>query len=496
MRDSAVTQTGNNEREPDAPGQVDHAFAIRHSWSNSDRVVPRRLLRPLRRIFAHEVAGAVLTFAAVVLATICANTDLIGWYESVWNTPVELTVGSFDSLSHFDLRHWVNDGLMTIFFVLVALEIKRELVSGQLSDRGAALAPVVAALGGMAVPALIYLAINHGTAAELGWGIPVATDIVFAVALLTLFGRHIPQSLRIFLLTLAVADDLGGIVIIAIAYGRHLSGGWLMLAVACVAVALVARHIHVRATGVYVLLGAACWLGLLEGGIHPTIAGVVFGLIVPARSFYDPRTFEARARSLITAISDGFRHRAETAQSALLDMRNLVHETAAPLDRLERWLTPWVMLLIVPLFAFANAGTRIDLAMLQAWDERPVMTGIASSLLVGKPLGILGAMLLLRVCGLPALPKGATWGQAAAVASAGGVGFTVALFISELAFPQTAYAGEAKMGIILGSMAAALSSIALLRLTARRSRQDRTPPGSATSVRVDDRVDLLSSRKM
>lgn len=452
-------------------------LVIRHTWKDSARFVPRLVIQPLQRLMDNSIAGAAIMLLATVIALVWANSSLSSVYEDFWGTKVTFAVGGFDTLSGIDLRHWVNDGLMTLFFLLVSLEIKRELVSGHLSNLRDALMPVVAAIGGMIVPAVIFVVINKGGEGRHGWGIPMATDIVFAVAILTLFGSRLPSALRVFLLTLAVADDLGAIAVIAVFYNDGISVSWLGIAAGTIAAVAIFQRAHIRSLGVFIILGAICWYALLECGIHPTIAGVAFGLLTPAWSFYDPRQFAARATSILgvftRACEDGKLKKVENddTQSALRDIRRLSTETHSPLQRVELHLASWVTFAVVPVFAFANAGVRLDWSALANLPERPVLLGIVVGLVVGKPLGIVGALVIVQILGVRSIPAGATWPQTTAVAMCGGIGFTVALFVGELAYPPGALADDAKIAVLLASIIASLLSLLLLFSVTKSARR-------------------------
>ena len=287
--------------EPAAPKSRHHprrtteAAPHTHRWSQSARFIPRIVIQPAQRFMDYAASGAVVMFAAAMLALVWVNSPWGAGYEHVWESEFRLSIGSFDALSGLSLREWVNDGAMTFFFFVVALEIKRERVSGELRDPRAAALPIIAALGGMVVPALIYASINAGGPGVRGWGIPMATNIAFAVAVITAAGRRVPHGARVFLLSLAIVDDLGAILVIAIFYTAGLSNLWLLLAVAMVLTAWVMQRIHVRAIFPYSVLGILCWLALQESGVNATLAGVAFGLLTPAWSVYDPRLFCGRA---------------------------------------------------------------------------------------------------------------------------------------------------------------------------------------------------------
>lgn len=443
-------------------------------WSESERLVPRSVVRPLRRFADTEAASGLVMLLMAIVAIIWANSawgdDYIRW----WNASVLVEFGSW---LHLDLsvREWINDLLMGFFFFVVAMEIKRELVRGELADLRAAAMPVIAAVGGMVVPALIYAAFNAGGPGSPGWGIPMATDIAFAVGVVSLLGRRIPSSLVVFLLSFAIVDDLGAITVIAVFYTEGLAPEWLLVAVAMVAVAYAIRRHDVRSLVPYVVLAAACWLALHESGVHTTLAGVAFGLITPSRSFFDRSAFPEMAEQIISRVVaadvDHDRHAVNPAEDdeaeeaeALDDLILLANEVQAPLDRLERRFVPWTAFLVVPLFALANAGVQTSWSQLVEAFSEPVTLGVFFGLVLGKPLGIfLFAWVAVRLK-VGKMPVGATWRQVWGVAMLGGIGFTVALFVTELAFGPGPIGDQAKVGILAASAVAGICGYLFLRL--------------------------------
>jgi NhaA family Na+:H+ antiporter len=385
--------------------------------------VVRRMLTPLRDFLDTEAAGGSLLVGASAVALVWANSPWRASYVRFWHHVV--TVGSGSHALHLDLQHWVSDGLMTVFFLVVGLEIKREMTSGHLAGRRAATLPAAAAIGGMAIPALLYLVIAGGTAPK-GWGVPMATDIALAVGVLALAGGSAPASLRAFLLGLAVVDDIGAIVVIAVFYSAGVSFGWLAGAIAGVLVTVLLRTVGVPYTLVYVVVGAFIWYALHEAGIHPTIAGVVMGLL-------------------------------------------------APVDRipaLEHRLHPWSSYVIVPLFALANAGIVVSTASMRAAWSSPIFWGITAGLVLGKPLGVLLAARLTVKSGAADPPDGTTRRQLLGAGNAAGIGFTVALFIAELAFvdhgiPNELQLADAKMAILLASVVSGVLAFLVLRQRSR-----------------------------
>jgi NhaA family Na+:H+ antiporter len=414
-----------------------------------------------------EAAGGAIMIAAAVIALVWANSPWNAGYDTLWETHLNVELGG---LAHIDLplRDWVNDGLMTLFFFVVGLEIKRELTVGELRDPRAAALPAIAALGGMAVPALIYAAVNGGHAGSGGWGIPMATDIAFAVGVVSLLGRRVPSGAKLFLLTLAIVDDLGAIVVIAVFYTSELSFEWLAIAVALVAAAVYLTRIQVRSQVPYLVLGVVCWYALHSSGVHSTLAGVAFGFVCPVWSFYDPSRFAERARPLVGIVEAAYNDppleeiEYEQGEASLEELDHLVTESVSPLDRNERRLAPWTGFVIVPVFALANAGVELGDATFGR-----VAIGVALGLVVGKIVGVFGASWLAVRVGAGRLPSGTTWNHMFGLAICAGIGFTVALFVAGLSFDVAELNDEAKIGILVGSLVAGVAGYAWLRLTSQ-----------------------------
>lgn len=433
---------------------------LRVPWSRSQGAVARRLLQPLQSFLEAEASSAVLLLSAAVLAIAWANSPWSDSYEDLWGTVLTFRVG--DWVVREDLRHFVNDGLMSLFFLVVGLEIKREFLTGELRDRRAAALPVVAALGGMVVPALIYLALNAGGEGAKGWGIPMATDIAFALGVLTLAARSAPASLKPFLLTLAIVDDIGAIVVIAFFYSGGVAMGPLLAAAVLIGAIVGVQRLDVRSAVVYVALGLGVWLAFHESGVHPTIAGVILGLLTPALPFQRPRAVSAEAvRTAATTVDDPEPPDADSPQWLRLAM--LSREAVSPLARAEAALHPWTSYAVIPLFALANAGVRLSAEALRDAMTSPVSLGVVLGLVAGKILGITLASALAVRTGLGRLPSGCGWRHVVGLSAVAGVGFTVSLFIAELAFGAPAVAAEAKVGIFAASLIAGALGFAVLR---------------------------------
>lgn len=420
---------------------MDHA----HPQSQHSRV---RLLSPLRDFLHAEAAGAVLLAAGAVIALVWANSPWSASYESVWSSRIAVTVAGHTL--DLDLQHWVNDGLMTIFFFVVGLEIKRELTNGHLAQRRAAMLPALAALGGMLMPAAVYMAIA-GSSAPRGWAVPVATDIALAVGVLSVAGSRAPTSLRAFLLGLAIVDDIGAILIIAAVYSTGVTFGWIAASLVGVGVVFLVRRLGAQSVPVYVVVGSVVWLGLYNGGIHPTLAGVAMGLMAPSTPM--------RQRDLIDSDDADELSGIEEAVS----VRARAKESVSVVEWLEHHLHPWTSFLIVPVFALANSGIQVSSDALADAVNSPVTWGVFFGLFIGKPLGIFLATRAAVGAGLADPPAGTTARQVIGAGSAAGIGFTVAIFIAKLAFVDEALQANAKLAILAASVLSAVASVFLLR---------------------------------
>ncbi len=403
----------------------------------------RRSLWPLRFISVEAMSGVVLLSAAV-LALVCANSPLSYAYEALWQKRPGFGV---PLLEQYDLHFWVNDGLMTVFFLLVGLEIRRELHDGSLSDPRVATLPIIAAAGGVLVPAVLYMLLAHGPLVRRGWAIPIATDIAFAVGVLSLIGR-VPPALRVLLLTLAIADDIAAILVIALCYSNGIVVGQLLLAAAGVALVPLLQRLGVRSPLAYVFPGALLWLGLLRAGVHPTLTGVVLGLLTPASAPAAGRGQPSSAR----------------AASALSAAAVIPPSAESPLLRVETMLHPYVAFGIMPLFAFANAGVSLEGLDFGAGAPRAVGAAIVLGLVLGKPMGIVLAALAAVRLKLAALPEGVRWRQLALLGILGGIGFTMSVFIANLAFAEDRMLlTAAKLAVLVGSALAAALALTLGR---------------------------------
>ncbi|CAN7404370.1 Na+/H+ antiporter NhaA [Paraburkholderia hospita] len=383
----------------------------------------RKVTAGMAEFLRLESAGGLLLAAAAGLALICSNTPLRSAYDDLLKIPVEVRVGSFALAK--PLLMWVDDGLMAVFFLLIGLEVKREVIEGELSTPAQVVLPVAAGLAGMVVPGLIYLLVNWGSDATLnGWAIPTATDIAFALGILSLLGNRVPVSLKVFLTAVAIADDLGAITIIALFYTAGLSILMLLFAALAIAVLIGLNVLKVTRIAPYMVVGVILWVFVLKSGVHATLAGVAVAFAVP----------------LTTLDSEG----------------------KAPLHRIEHGLHPWVAFGILPIFAFANAGVPFAGVTLAALAQ-PLPLGIAAGLFIGKLVAVCGASAVLIGLRQATLPEGASWRQLAGVAALCGIGFTMSLFIGSLAFESPEYSTPVRLGVIVGSMLSGVTGYLLLR---------------------------------
>jgi NhaA family Na+:H+ antiporter len=432
----------------------------RAPWARSQRPVPRRILQPLQEFLHLEASGGLVLLAATVAALVWANVAP-GPYEELWTTEVSLRLGDYGLTD--DLRHIANDGLMAIFFLVVGLEVKRELVTGELSTRQAALLPAFAAVGGMVVPAVIFLATLEGGDGSRGWGIPMATDVAFALGALLALGRRVPAALLAFLLGVAVIDDIGAILVVAVYYTDAVQLAWLGAALGCLALIVALQRIHVRYVGVYVVLGAATWLATYESGVHATIAGVALGLLTPVRPFQQPSIVSGEAVRIAELTADEPEDPDEDA-SHWRQLAWLSKEAISPLARIEHGLHQWSSFVVLPTFALANAGIVLDGDSLSTAAQSRVALGIVLGLVLGKTIGlVLGAALATRL-GVTVLPPGVRWAHVVGLGALAGIGFTVSLFITELAYATPEVTDAAKIGVLVGSaIAATVGVVTLLR---------------------------------
>lgn len=436
------------------------------TWVESDRVIPTRFARPLLRFTHLEAASGIVLLAAAVAALVWANVPAFGdSYTTFWETKLDISIGGLLHLEE-DLKHVVNDGLMTIFFFVVGLEIKRELVLGDLRDPRAAALPAIAAVGGMLVPALVYVAFNAGTDAVSGWGIPMATDIAFAVGVVALLGSRVPSTAKLFLLALAIADDIGAIAVIAIFYTSDLSFGWLLTGVFFLIVIYGAQRNSVRSELFYWILGIIVWFAIFESGVHATLAGVALGLLTPTAPHYRGREYDRKARDTLELFGtdDSTTPAREQVEHEALQLATVARESVSPLTRLEEQMHPWSSFFVIPIFALANAGVVFGDIDIGEAITGSVALGVSLGLVFGKIVGVTIFTWLAIRLGLGVFPRGTGWSDIVGLAALAGIGFTVSLFITELAFDDPFFTDEAKIGIFIGSFVAGVIGYTLLRM--------------------------------
>jgi len=426
--------------------------------------LPNRPIQHLQRpfqAFTHiESASGIVLLICTAIALLAANSPYAGAYDSFWHQKLRFAVGGFE-LSH-SLAHWINDGLMAVFFFVIGLEIKRELVIGELSDPKKVALPVAAAIGGIVAPVAVYLSLQYGETGQRGWAVPMATDIAFVVGCMSLLGKRIPHGLSILMLSLAIVDDLMAVLVIAIFYTESISGVWLAGALVGLAAIVLMTRLGIRSVGMYILAGFWVWLCTLQSGVHPTIAGVIVGLLTPVHPWLGGDRFLGFLRH-----TDDTLRKEETsierARELVADLSFASREAVSPLFRIETALHPWVAFVIMPLFALANAGVLIRLDGI----GEPVAVAVAAGLLLGKPIGIFGASWLTVKLGWATRPEGVTWPILGGAAFLGGIGFTMALFIASLGLSGGLLV-SAKIGIIFGSFLSAVLGMLILSAVAKK----------------------------
>jgi NhaA family Na+:H+ antiporter len=428
------------------------------------RIAP--LILPFQRFMAVEASGGIVLLACTAIALIWANSPWAENYHDLWHTYLTVTLGEWQI--KLSLAHWVNDALMAIFFFVVGLEIKRELLVGELASLRRAALPIVAAVGGMLVPAAVYAAFNAGGEGAAGWGVPVATDIAFALGVMALLGRRVPLGLKVFLTALAIVDDIGAVLVIAVFYTAEVSGQALMAAGFFFVGMIVLNVLGVRRPIVYLVAGILLWMAVFASGIHATIAGVLAAFAIPAKVRLREESFSRKARSVL----EDFEHADEQGgpivtnarrQAAIHSLEKACEHVQPPLLRLEHMLVPWVAFLIMPIFALANAGVQLGGDAIDAVTGRTAL-GVALGLLLGKLAGVTAFTWLAVKTGVATLPAGVTWRHILGAALLAGVGFTMSLFIANLAFETEELLTQAKIGILCGSLIAGISGFIVLRI--------------------------------
>ena len=438
-----------------------------------------RLLSPFEEFIHRQTASGLLLMGAAVLALVLANSDFAEAYQHVVHTMAGFQIGTFGL--EMSLHHWVNDALMALFFFVVGMELKREMLVGELADIRKSALPIVAALGGMVVPALIFFAFNPEGDASRGWGIPMATDIAFAVGALALLADRVPKALVTFLVALAIVDDLGAVLVIALFYTNELSLSWLGIAGLLVATLVLFNFAGIRRVIPYFCVAVLLWYAMLQSGVHATLAGVLGAFCVPARPKYDPGLFSRYVRELMSRFDASYRAGANIMTNEKLEivvqaLDDGVKGVQTPLQSLERdWHLP-VAFLVIPIFALFNAGIPLELASMGEALTHPITLGVMVGLLVGKFVGITAACWLTIKLGIAELPTGARFTQVAGVAVLGGIGFTMSIFIAELGFSNHPdFLVLAKTGILGASLLAGLIGLTWLWLVAEPQHAQATP---------------------
>ncbi len=447
------------------------------TWIGSDRTLASKLGRPVLEFTRIEAAGGIVLVLATILALVLANSPLSDTYHDVLDLHLEINFGSLHILDE-SVEHLINDGLIAIFFFIVGLEIKRELVAGELRDPRAAALPTIAAIGGMVLPALLYFAINTGSPEIRGAGIPVATDIAFALGIMSLLGSRVPSQLKLFLLALAIVDDLGAIAVIAIFYTESINVPWLATAIILLVLIFAMQRAKIWYTPLYAIIGVVVWYAVLESGVHATIAGVALGLLTPAT----PLQREVRPEEIVGSVVDPGDLDAPKARRASLYVR----ESVSVAERLETLLHPFSSFIILPLFALANAGISLSGDTIGEATTSTVTLGVILGLVVGKTVGVTLFTWIAVKTKTCVLPRGVKWDQVVAVGMLAGIGFTVSLFITGLAFDQDgqeALDTQARLGILAASFIASTVGLWLLARSTKGSA-DEVEPDLETPAQV------------
>jgi Na+:H+ antiporter, NhaA family len=429
------------------------------------------------RFFKSEATSSILLLLCTIVALLWANSSRSELYFHILQTKVGVSWG--DSKFQLSLHHWINDGLMTLFFFIVGLEIKREIAVGQLSSFKKAILPVAAAVGGMVVPALIYLSLNAGSEAARGWGIAMATDIAFALGILSLLGSCVPVGLKLFLTALAITDDLGAVLVIAVFYTDQIRVGALLVAVVLLALLVVAQRLRIRRAPVYAVLAVGVWLAVVMSGVHATVAGILVAMVVQVRPRIEPKKFLIIARDRIGILENSFaseRTMPVREQINTIEELHLATGDVIPAGlTFEHYLHPVTAYVIIPLFALFNAGVALDAGVVSSLVN-PVGLGVLIGLFIGKQVGVTIASWIAIRLRAAEMPPGVTWAQIYGAAILAGIGFTMSLFVTDLAFPSGAVVGPAKLGILAASTLAAVAGYGVLRIALRKVvKQANTP---------------------
>lgn len=431
-----------------------------------------KIVSPFEEFIHRETTSGFILMICAIVALIVANSPLSGAYMHLLHTEVGFNFGDIELKK--TLHHWINDGLMALFFFVVGLEIKREILVGELSDPRQASLPIIAAIGGMVIPALVYYLISAGTEGANGWGIPMATDIAFAVGVMVLLGTRVPKTLLTFLVALAIVDDLGAVMVIALFYTENINVNALIFAGVFLAILVAFNRAGIRTPLPYFIVGLLLWLAMLKSGVHATLAGVLTALTIPASIKYEPQSFSNYVRTLMDKFDRGHKPgesimKNEDQRSILQTLENGVHMMEAPLQRLEHSMHMPVAFIVIPIFALANAGIPIDFSAIGESLAHPVALGVMGGLILGKVLGIAGFSYIAIKLGFGSLPAGTTFTQIIGVSFLGGIGFTMSIFIAELAFAQQPeLLLMAKTGVLFASiLAGVIGYLWLLKTTTK-----------------------------
>jgi len=435
---------------------------------NNPRSTPiEKLTYPIQEFLHKEASGGILLILFTIVALVWANSPFAESYHNLWHTNVSVNIGQIE-LEH-SLHHWINDGLMVIFFFVVGLEIKRELLAGELSSIKKASLPIAAALGGMIFPALIYTIFNLGKESASGWGIPMATDIAFVVGILALLGKRVPLALKIFILALAIVDDIGAVLVIAIFYTSQISFTSLMIAAGLIILLIIMNKLGVRNLLIYSIVGIVLWLAFLKSGVHATVAGVLLAFTIPASSRINTKYFTDKINSLVKDFDKAGEHGDNVLTNeerlSIVDQIEInCEKILTPLQRFEHGLHPWVSFFIMPVFALANAGVTIGAGITSALTN-PVSLGIILGLFLGKQIGVFSFSYFAVKLKLADAPEGVNWKKIYAASILAGIGFTMSLFIANLAFASPELLDIAKVGILSGSLISGIVGFLILKFT-------------------------------
>jgi NhaA family Na+:H+ antiporter len=432
------------------------------------------LLRPINDFLSKEASGGILLIIFTVVALAWANSPWSDSYHDLWDTHISIKSGAF--ALNLSLHHWINDGLMVIFFFVVGLEIKRELLVGELSSFKQAALPVAGAIGGMLIPAIFYAIFNDGTEASNGWGIPMATDIAFVVGILAILGSRVPLGLKVFVVSLAIADDIGAVMVIAIYYTSNISITALFGIVLILVLLGISNKLGVKSLYIYSYLGLLLWLAVLQSGIHASIAGVLLAFTIPAKTRINTKGFSKNTRDLLDKFERAGEHGEnvltnETRQADVMAIEQCCDRILSPLQRFEHWLHPWSSFVIMPLFALANAGVTLKGMDLGAALASPVSIGIIAGLFLGKQFGIFAFAWLAVKIKVASLPEGVNWSKIYGAGILAGIGFTMSLFIAGLAFTDDSILNLSKIGILAASLIAGVVGYVFLKAAIGKSKE-------------------------